>query len=147
MPDECWSPGCCSRDTLVYELGTLADVLMRGANDDARVRRTYAFWVQQFETEQLAFDATTELVDVTLQGGRATLLARSRLDEFCLVCKHPNFESIIVFSYVADRQRVEGIWVATFDGAVGTAIHFARNMAAQVRRRKVEPAAEMPMLH
>jgi hypothetical protein len=144
-----WTQGTFRRDTLVHSLGRLAEVVLQAAFHDDSFCERYCTWqIECDESEKKSSQVSLPLLFTGLKKGELAVLARDRDDEFFVKLTHPNFSALIAIAFERNAERSSATWVAQFDGTMLEAIHFANDLADQVRLRRSQGAGlQSPQMH
>ncbi|MEM9066935.1 MAG: hypothetical protein AAGE52_00475 [Myxococcota bacterium] len=127
-----WSDGGFPRDTLVYLLGNLAEVVLQNAMADQSIRLLYREWIRNKPQS-----VVKPLITTGIHGaGDITLLARPEKNEFCIRCTHSSFEALVPVGFDTRQNRLDGVCVACFEGSVFGAIEFVRALLQQLRLQR-----------
>jgi|GEM_PF-5632780 len=132
-PSPPWVAGSFPRDTLIHAFGQLSDEILARAAADSSFRARYKRWLRGDVGGPPAQGATRALLTTGLKDGRATVLARARLGEFCVHCQHDRFEALVAVGYNLDTSALDALFIPEFFGDPLTAIRFARELRRNVR--------------
>lgn len=130
-----WTEGTFPRDTLIHSLGSLSVVVLQGAFGDLEVAAAYRTWMGRMKREPALKDSGEHLLTTGTGEGRLTLVARGKLNEFCLLFEHSAFHALVAIGFDVRSQRLSGMCVAKFKGDIGAAIQFARTLEARIQAR------------
>lgn len=133
-PEE-WTEGSFARDTLIHALGSLTTSLLEGAFIDADVRATYRNWIAKCEHDPTLSDSGERLVTTGLREGRCMLVARGRVDEFCMFLDHTEFRTLVAAGFDVKARSLAGVCIAKFEGDMNAAIRFSRLLDREIRAR------------
>lgn len=133
------------RDTLVHALANLAEVVVRAAFRDYRVRQQYRRWLRQAQEYEIAGQDTDgdsrrlALVQVGVGNGLLVLLATGQQGEFIVFCDHAAFEALVVARVDQRRGQVRDVWLAHFEGNLIMGSDFAHAMEEHICTRTTLP--------
>lgn len=130
-----WESASFLRDTLIYNLGALADTLMRAAFKDRTVALTYKQLRAQIDRGDQPNGMGELLLHTGLNKGHVRLFVRPRPEEFYIQYYHPDFKGLTAIGYDVSNDNLLGIFVVDFDGPMGAGIHFSKALAAEINLR------------
>ena len=133
-PSQTWNPGSFARDTLIYVYGALSSTVLRTLFADPRVVRSYQNWLQQADLGGEATPAT-RFFATGLNGGRLSVIARGKADEFVIECDHARFKAQLSVGFRVTEGILTGVFVADFEGFIPAAIHFANDLGCEIKAR------------
>lgn len=139
-----WGSDHFHRDTLIYSLSRMAEVVLEAAFSDEHFCHHLAEWKARWHEDdgprkdsarQPEQRTSTPLLCMGIDGARVTIVARDTDNEFLVLCTHDAFSTLLAVAYFPHPGRLVASCVVRFDGECSKAVVCAHSLVDQLRLR------------
>jgi hypothetical protein len=124
------------RDSLVFHLGALAQLLLTTALRDRDCLRRYRGWLSGASDSSGDDEDRLDISRVGLEAGEVLLEARAVADEFLLGVAHDEFSAVLSLAFCVSTRRVLGLHLVHSDGKAFGAIRWLQALTSVLTERQ-----------